>query len=69
MSQKRNCFKAPKKLHDGTIGDLRTHCEQFQMVASDEENMKFLSHLYRTIFLQGGKVTINDGSSRKTYNF
>lgn len=68
-SEKRNQFKAPKKLADGSIGDLRSHCECFKMTAVDEKDMQFLSHLYRTIFIQGGSVTIDDGLKKQKYNF
>jgi hypothetical protein len=65
----RNYFKAPKKLADGSLGDLRSHCECFKMTAVDEKDMQFLSHLYRTIWLQGGSVTIDDGAKKQTYSF
>lgn len=69
MPKPRNEFKAPKKLADGTHGDLRTHCETFKMTAIDESDMVFLAHLYRTIWIHGGTVTINDGTTKKTYKF
>jgi hypothetical protein len=65
----RNNFTAPKRLDDGSRGDLRTHCEKFQMTAVDERDMVFLSHLYRTIFLHGGKVIVDDGQTKQTYKF
>lgn len=66
---KRNHFAAPKKLKDGSVGDLRDYCESFKMVAENEEDMKFLSHLYTTIWVTGGSVIINDGSKKIEYNF
>lgn len=70
MSQRKNQFVAPKKAPDGTMGDLRRHCEFFAMRALDENDMKFLSHLYRTIYINGGKVSISsNGDESQTYNF
>ena len=65
----RNNFTAPRKLADGSRGDLRTHCEKYQMTAADERDMVFLSHLYRTIWLTGGTIVVNDGEKRQTYKF
>ena len=65
----RNEFSAPKKLADGSAGDLRTHCEKFKMTAVDEKDMLFLSHLYQAIWLDGGVITIDTGQGKKTYNF
>lgn len=64
----RNLFKAPKRLDNGEPGDLRTHCEVFKMTAVNENDMVFLSHLYRAIWI-GGVVTIDDGKSKQTYRF
>jgi hypothetical protein len=69
MEESRNEFRAPKKLSDGRRGDLRSHCEKFKMTAADEKDMQFLAHLYRTIWLHGGKVTIDDGTVKETYSF
>lgn len=65
----RNEFAAPKKLSDGSAGDLRTHCEKFKMTAADENDMLFLSHLYHAIWVDGGVVTIDTGQGKKTYKF
>jgi hypothetical protein len=52
------------------MGDLRRHCEFFAMRALDEKDMQFLSHLYRTIYISGGKVAISsNGDESQTYNF
>lgn len=69
MAENRNQFTAPRKLSDGSRGDLRTHCEKFKMTAVDEKDMQFLAHLYRTIWIHGGTVTIDDGTVKETYNF
>ena len=67
MAEKRNQFTAPRKLSDGSRGDLRTHCEKFKMTAVDEKDMKMLSHIYRTIFLYGGSITVDDGTVKEIY--
>lgn len=66
----RNEFRAPKQLANGDRRvDLRKHCEVFKMTAVDENDMVFLAHLYRTIFINGGTITIDDGQEQQTYNF
>jgi len=66
----RNKFTAPKQPGpDGRRRDLRTHCEVFKMTACDENDQRFLSHLYRCIFLEGGMVTINTPSGSEAYRF
>ena len=70
MSSRKNQFVAPKKAPDGTMGDLRRHCEFFAMRALDENDMLFLSHLYRTIMISGGRVSIEtNGEEPQRYNF
>lgn len=70
MGQRKNQFIAPKNAPDGTRGDLRRHCEFFAMRALDENDMKFLSHLYRTIRISGGKISIEtNGEEFQQYNF
>lgn len=39
------------------------------MTALNEDDMKFLAHLYRTIWIMGGSVTIDDGEVQQKYNF
>jgi len=65
----RNQFTAPKRLADGSRGDLRSHCEVFKMTAVNETDMVLLSHLYRVMWLTGGKITVDDGSKQETYRF
>ena len=65
----RNQFTAPKRLADGSRGDLRTHCEVFKMTAVDEKDMEMLAFLYGVIFLHGGRITIEYNMDRKTYIF
>ena len=62
-------FKAPKVGPDGKPGDLREHCEMFQMKALNEKDMAFLSHLYVTLWVRGGTVQIDDGVKKETYRF
>lgn len=69
MASKPNEFKAPRKLASGERGDVRSHCEMFKMTAANEEDMEFLAHLYRTIWLTGGTVRIDDGEEAETYHF
>lgn len=69
MKEKRNEFSAPRMTSDGRPTDVRSHCEVFKMTAVDEDDMKFLAHLYRTIWISGGSVTINDGKVEETYSF
>lgn len=71
MSKEYRCeFRAPKKL-DSVKGpvDVRKYCEVFKMTAVDEKDMVFLAHLYRTIFIHGGTVSIDDGQVEQTYKF
>jgi len=65
----KNEFKAPRKLPNGQRGDVRKHCQTFKMSADDENDQMFLAHLYRTIWIYGGEITINDGTEQETYHF
>jgi hypothetical protein len=68
MSEQRNEFRAPKQLCDGTKNpDVRNYCEMFKMTAVDENDMKFLAHLYRAIFISGGSIVIADGECTQIY--
>ena len=69
VSVKGSQFKAPKIGPYGKPGDLREHCERFQMKAQNEKDMVFLAHLYSVIWVHGGTVTIDDGKKRQTYRF
>lgn len=66
---KKNVFKAPDRLSDGSLGDVRSHCNLFQMTVSNEEDMRFLAHLYRTIWINGGQITVVDKEQEATYYF
>lgn len=59
----RSQFSAPKGC------DLRDKCRVFKMVAINDEDMEFLAHLYRTIWVNGGKITVEDKELKETYYF
>lgn len=53
----RNMFKAPKN------ADVRDKCEVFKMTAVNEKDMEFLAALYRTVWINGGRVIIEENDS------
>jgi len=64
-----NEFKAPRKRKGEPMHDVRKRCAMFKMSAIDETDQIFLAHLYRTIWIHGGTVTIDDGETKQEYNF
>ena len=65
----KNTFTAPKKLINGKRPYVREHCKTFHMSTDNEDDQMFLAHLYRTIWIHGGEITINDGTVKETYRF
>lgn len=62
-------FKAPRKRKGEPMHGVNKRCAMFKMYAANDADEIFLAHLYRTIWVRGGRVTIDDGETEQTYSF